>query len=85
MIHSDVEIHVLVFCMRTFIQLNFERRANVLTEKNNSICSVYNFRNAVQGLLFRASNFNPNGENLLELHHYEKEYIVFVLLNCVRG
>lgn len=52
--------------MKIFIQLSFKKEAYFLIEKNHSSCSTYNFRSAVQGLLFRVFKFNPNGGNLLE-------------------
>lgn len=61
-------MYVLVYCMKTFIQLNFKKGENLLTEKNHSNCSMYNFRNSVQGLLFRAFKFQPKWRKFARKH-----------------
>lgn len=52
--------------MKIVIQLNFKKKAYVLTEKSLSSCSMYNLRSTVQGLLFRAFKFHLSGGNLSE-------------------
>lgn len=80
---SDIEICVLAYCIKIFIQLSFKKKAYVLIEKNHSSCSTCMFGSTVQGLLFRASKFQPKRRKFAREHVTPPLWEILLQYCCV--